>query len=285
MSPIGKIFLLINFGLAFGFLFWASTAVSANAKWKAKHDEVVAERTKAEEALKSEISNLNLSLTNERDAKDARMSERDQAQAEASRQRQELDAERRANEQLRGDIAAIKETLASYDQSIQALQAAKDAAIAEARGLERERDEAKQSAEQAEQARADAQEALAQAQAQIAELEKSLTSAQTALASTEAQLESVAAVYNVNLSEFVGQPDIEGRVLQVDRSVEPGLVALNVGSSSGVKRGMTFQIFNGGTYKGYVRVENVHNDMSSALIMGQVEGAQIAQGDSAATNL
>jgi hypothetical protein len=48
---------------------------------------------------------------------------------------------------------------------------------------------------------------------------------------------------------------------------------------------MTFQIYNGSRYKGFVRVENVHNDMCSALIMGQVEGASIGQGDSAATNL
>lgn len=285
MSPIGKIFLLVNFGLAFAFLGWASTAAATNAKWKAQHDEAVAARTQAEEALNAKLSDLNLNLTNERDAKDARMSERDQAQAEASRMREELDAEKRANEQLRADVAKIRETLGSYDQTIQSVQAAKDAAVAEARDLERERDAANQTAEEAQKARADAEEGLREAQAQIANLEKSLTSTQTQLASTEAQLESVAAVYNVNLSEFVGQPDIEARVLQVDTSVAPGLVALNVGSAAGVKRGMTFQIYNGANYKGYVRVENVHNDMCSALIVAQVDGVTIGQGDSAATNL
>ena len=65
---------------------------------------------------------------------------------------------------------------------------------------------------------------------------------------------------------------------------QSGLVALNVGSAAGVKRGMTFEIFNGRTYKGQVRVENVHENMCSALIVGTPTAA-IGQGDSAATNL
>ena len=282
MSPIGKIFLLINFGLAFGFLFWASTAVSTNAKWKSQFEaeKTAHEATQAE--LQGNLSGLQIDLTNERDAKDARTSERDQAMAESSRNREELDAEKRANDQLRADIAKIQATLEGYNQTIQSLTSQKDAAIAEARDLERERDAANQGSDASEQARADAEEALREAEATIAQLERQLSGAKTQIAGLDGKLQ-VAISNGFDVSG--GQPDIDARVLQVDTSVAPGLVALNVGSNAGVKRGMTFQVFNGAAYKGYVRVENVHDNMCSALIMGLVDGAAIGQGDSASTNL
>lgn len=282
MSSIGKIFLLINFGLAFGFLFWASTAVATNAKWKGQYETELTAHQATEAALKEELSGLQIDLNNERDAKDARASERDQATAEATRNREELDAAKRANEQLRADIAAIKESLDAYLQQNQALEAAKDAAVAEARELERERDAAAQASDDSEQARADAEEALREAQAQIASLERNVNTFKGEVASLEAK---VAAAVQQGFTLDDPQVDIDARVLQVDTSITPGLVALNVGANSGVQRGMTFQVYSGSSYKGYVRVENVRENMCSALIVAQVEGASIAQGDSASTNL
>ena len=80
-------------------------------------------------------------------------------------------------------------------------------------------------------------------------------------------------------ASIASTPAIQGRVLQVSYDLKPGLVALNVGSEQGVKRGMTFQIFSGSTWKGQVRVENVQPGMSSALITDMTAGQTIAQGD------
>jgi myosin heavy subunit len=284
MSSIGKIFLLINFGLAFGFLFWASTAVSTNAKWKTQYDDEVAAHSVTKTELGDQASQLQIDLNNERTAKDQRVVERDQAQAESSRNREDLDAAKRANEQLRADVAAIKETLDGYNQTIQNLSASKDAAVAEAREKERERDTAQDGAQAAQTAQRDAEEALGSAQRQIADLETNLTTAQGQIAKLDTEIQTIIARTGFARSEFAAQPDIEGRVLQVDTSIAPGLVALNVGSAKGVKRGMTFEIFNGRDYKGQVRVENVHENMCSALILG-TPTASIGQGDSAATNL
>ena len=62
-------------------------------------------------------------------------------------------------------------------------------------------------------------------------------------------------------------------------------VAVNVGSVQGVKRGYTFEIFDGATYKGQVRIEFVHGDMASGLITRTVPGQSIRQGDGATTRL
>jgi hypothetical protein len=69
-------------------------------------------------------------------------------------------------------------------------------------------------------------------------------------------------------------------------SSKPGLVALNVGSKAGVKRGYVFEIYSGSTYKGQVRVDVVHDDVSSAVIVvPPPNGGQITAGDRAATRL
>ena len=284
MSSIGKIFLLINFGLAFGFFFWASTAVSTSANWRAEYNDEVAAHAAAKSALDDENSRLQIDLNSERTAKDQRVIERDQATAEAARNREDLDTEKRANEQLRADVAAIRETLDNYNQTNEALGAAKDAAVAESRERERERDSAQGDAQAAQTGQRDAEEALATAAGRITDLERALTSARGEVAVLQTQVQTIVDRTGITVAEFTAQPDIEGRVLQVDTSIAPGLVALNVGSAAGVKRGMTFEIFQGRDYKGQVRVENVHENMCSALILGS-PSISIGQGDSAATNL
>jgi len=284
MSSIGKIFVLLNFALACGFLFWASTAVSTNAEWKQKYDDEVAAHAESRTSLEAQASDLQAQVNAERSAKESRAAERDAAQGDVTRLKEESDAAKRANEQLRSDLAAIRETLDGYAQTIASLESSKDAAIAEARQLERERNEAADAQSAAETAQADAEEALAAAQRQVADLQASLKTQGTKLADTQAKLDTVVAITHTNLNDIEGVPEINGRVLQVDYSLEPGLVALNVGSNAGVKRGMVFQVYAGATYKGRVRVENVQEDMCSALVTGST-GAPIGQGDSAATRL
>jgi predicted RNase H-like nuclease (RuvC/YqgF family) len=285
MSPIGKVFLLVNFLLAGCFLAWASTSLATNAEWKTKYDDKVAELAETKATLAAEASDLSNQLGMERNAKESRTAERDQAKAESDRNKEDLDAEKRANEQLRADIASIKETLDNYNQTIQQLQASKDAAVAEARDLERQRDTASDAQVAAETAQRDAEDATRRAEANIASLEAALNGSKQEVSKLDAELQTLIAATGATVASITAQPDITGAVLQVDTSLAPGLVALNVGSNDQVTRGMTFQIFNGPTYKGDVRIENVHDNMSSALIMGTVDGTTIGQGDSAATNL
>ena len=53
----------------------------------------------------------------------------------------------------------------------------------------------------------------------------------------------------------------------------------------GFLRGYTFEIYDGKNYKGQVRVENVREDMCTALILRTEEGQTIQSGDKAATRL
>lgn len=283
MSPIGKIFLLINFALSVAFLFWASTALGKSAETKAalerERDGYKAER----DGLQTDKSALATQLNAEKGAKERLALEKDQAASDALRNKEDLDAQKRANEQLRADVAKIQSTLGDYNQTIQSLESAKDAAVAEARNLERERDTAKDDAGASDTAKRSAEEALRTANLNIADLEKRLKSTRDDLAKLDTKYQNLRSIANVAESEVSGQNDIEGKVVKVDYSLAPGLVALNVGSNAGVARGYTFEVFSGGTYKGTVKVETVHPDMCSALVTFQK--SEIRAGDSAATRL
>jgi hypothetical protein len=281
MSTIGKIFLFLNFALAVGFLFWASTELGKGAKatqmyaaeQKAHRDEV--------DGLNKDKASLSGQLTTEKNAKDDEHTKRMTAESESNRNKADLDTEKRANEQLRADIAGIKETLGDYNKTIQGLNTAKDAAIAEARSAERDRDEAKGKSTEAEKAKRDAEEALKTANLNIADLERKLKTTKDEVAKLDTEVKSMISQYNI--TPGVAQKQIEAKVVQVDYSLKPGLVALNVGSNAGVTKGYTFAIYSGTTYKGEVKVELVHADMCSALITSAT--GTIGAGDSATTHL
>jgi hypothetical protein len=282
MSPIGKIFILLNFVLAGAFLGWASVSLAKGDEWKTKYEAEAQAKTDLEATLTADKSKLQVELNNEKAAKEALRAELDAKSAENLRNKEDLDAERRKNEQLSADVAGIKETLAGYNQTISAMESAKDAAVADARQFERERDASQKESSDALMAQRSAEEALAKANNDIADLEKGLKSTRDQLAALEARYKTLIAKAP-GLDPGGATAAIDARVLKVDYSIKPGLLALNAGSKQGVEKGMTFEIFDGVTYKGQARVENVREDMCSALITLSMPNTTMGQGDSAAT--
>ena len=102
-----------------------------------------------------------------------------------------------------------------------------------------------------------------------------------------AEIETVVAIADIPRGEISVMKDIDGAVLEVVRNVPPGLIAINKGKADGVERGYTFEIWNTttNTYKGQVRVENVRDGMCTCIIVREVDGQQIASGDSASTRI
>jgi hypothetical protein len=283
MSAIGRIFVILNLVLAAAFVGWAATSLAKGSDWMKQYEEEKAahEATKAE--LQTQLDDRQNTLNAERTQKDKFREERDSMQAERDRLTKDLEEARRANDQLRGDVSKIQETLGAYNSTIAQITAAKDAAVQKQMDLTSERDAARAESEKALIAQRDAQDNLAKAQAQIADLERNYTSAKEDISHKEA----IIAQATAQGMDLTGQamPAINGRVLQVNTQLNPGLVMLNVGSEQGVKRGFTFQIYSGSTWKGQVRVENVQANMCSAVVLNLQKGQQIAQGDNAATHL
>ncbi len=285
MSPIGRIFIVLNLALAAAFLGWASNALATNQKWKDQHAQLTAQKEAELQAKESKISELTAKLGQTEEDSRARREERDGLQTQLEGANTRLAEAQRENDAMQANLTKISATLNDYNDTISQLNTEKDRAVERSHEMERERDQAVAQAETAEMARRDAEGAKTQADTSIADLQAERTSLQEELSRLETHLQVLVNVTGVSYEDILAQPEINAAVLDVRHDLPPGLVMLNVGASQNVKRGYTFEVFNGREYKGQVRVENVQDNVSSALIIRAVPGTTIAQGDRAATHL
>lgn len=285
MSPIGRIFIVLNLALAAAFLGWASNALATNQKWKDQHDSMLVAKAEEIKAKLDEISGLTTKLGQTEEEGRTRREERDSLQTQLEAANSRLAEAQRENDAMQANLTKISATLNDYNDTISQLNTEKDRAVQRSQEMERERDQAVATATDAEQARRDAADAKTQADTSIADLQAERTTLQEQLSRVETQLQVLVNTTGVAYDEILAQPDINAAVLDVRHDLPPGLVMLNVGANQNVKRGYTFEIFNGRQYKGQVRVENVQDDVSSALIIRAVPGTTIAQGDRASTHL
>jgi len=193
---------------------------------------------------------------------------------------------------LETNNATLNAAIVKIETTLGGISAARDKSDADAKKATAAQTAAETARRTAELAQQSAEEAQAAAEAQmrdttnqVASLEKEKTKLVNELSSIQTSLDTVVAATGTKLQDITAVPKIEGAVLGVETSVAPGLVAINVGSAKGVKRGHTFEIFDGSTYKGQIRIEFVHGDMSSGLITRPVQGQTIRQGDGATTRL
>lgn len=285
MSPIGKVFTILNLVLAGLFLGWAVHAASSGQELKAKYETEVAAHTATRNALGTEKSTL-LASKQELEAQKARlMTERDEAVAKAQRHEEDLNKEAARNGQLSASVTKIETTL-------EGLVASKDKMAADMLRATQAQSEAEkaQAAAQAAQREAESQlgelqQKLSSAEATIADLERTRESLKKDMAKVQNQLETVVSQTGFSLANVAAMPLVEGRVISVVKDPAPGMVAINKGKSSNVAPGFTFEIYDGQTYKGQVRVDYVQENTCSAVIVRQAPGQTIRQGDSAATRL
>ena len=127
--------------------------------------------------------------------------------------------------------------------------------------------------------------ARAAAEDTIANREREVTSLADAKGQLEIDLQALIEYTGVSVAEIANMPLIDGAVLGINTSVAPGLVSINKGTADGVKRGFTFEVYQGGTYKGRVRVVEVQGNMCVAEVVKTVDGRSISQSDSASTRI
>lgn len=286
MSPIGRIFLVLNLILAAAFLGWAANALATSQEYKTKWEEEQTLRQRDVDMKAAEIGELQVQLTQSGEDQRRFREERDQLQAAHDRLQTQLAEAGREKDQLGADLTRIAATLNDYNETIAQITASKDRATEQANEALAAKNEAMDAQQAAEMAKRDAEETLTGAQTQIGDLETAIASAREQIDSLTAQLETLFRS-NPSLSrgDYAALPQIEGMVLETRLETSPGLVMLNIGADKDVKVGYTFEVYRGGQYKGTVRVQNVQARMSSAIIERMVNGATIARGDQVATHL
>ncbi len=285
MSPIGRIFSVLNLILAALFLSWASNNLATSHEYK---DLLEAEET----ARAEEVAELNNQLDGQREEIDNLKTERDDLRgkkesADDAKRRieQEKNELTRQYDELSATSSKNANSIASFETHIGALESAKDQAVAGQHEAEGQRDEALSSAQDANTLAETTQQENARLNDTIAERDKEITALKAEVSELDTNLATLVDITGVSLSEVLAQKLIKGAVLQANYDVAPGLVALNVGSNDKVKRGYTFEIFSHGQYKGQIRIENVRENMCTGLIIKTYPGQTIQQGDEASTRL
>ncbi len=285
MSPIGRIFIVLNLILSAAFLGWAANALATTEDFKTQLTEEQAAHatTKAETA--QTIEDLNIRISTLEDEKRGIRELRDQYLVEKDNLTSQLAEANRANDTMQGNLTEINSTLGQYDETIRQLSTQRAEAVDLRVTAENERDDAVEAQIAAEQAQRDAEEAKAAADTQIADLEAVRTDLQDQVSQLDTRLAMIMEITDVNWQELIATPKIDAQVLDARMDLAPGLVLLNVGKDKEVKRGYTFEIWRGKQYKGQVRVADVQDNVCSALVLNTVEGTTIQQGDDASTVL
>ncbi|MFT7667396.1 MAG: myosin heavy subunit [Planctomycetota bacterium] len=285
MSPIGRIFIVLNLILAAAFLSFAAHNVATSHDFKAQlTDETTAHAaTKAD--LDAQVGQLRADLDTKSTEADTFRSDLDDSKAEVERKTADnTDLERQVreanqvNERTAGAISDIQGTLGQ-------IETAKDEAVSARREAENERDDALSSAQDATTRSEELEASNSGLEKRITDLQVELVAASANSDQLETQLATLVDVTGVSYKDIAVQEQIDASVLQVLYDVKPGILSLNKGSKDGVLRGYTFEIYDGINYKGQARVENVREDMCTLLILRTEQGQTIKAGDKASTRL
>jgi hypothetical protein len=282
MSPIGRVFIVLNLLLAGAFVAFAGTHLRNSTHWKVKHEEDVGKLTREKE----DLSNALNAAQQKNGANELRVMQLDQLQKSTKNQLDEAMADAlKLREQLNSIEGTIKQIESSNRTVADQLKLAVERADAAYKGQM----EASQREHDAKDAQSKAEATLAEAQSKIGDLETKLADGATRIQGLEADVAEkdllIAAVKTkVPGVLLTAVPDIHGNVTNVD----PGgqLVTVEVTSKTGeIKPGYSLAIFSGSTYKGDMVVTSVEGNYVFGRMSVVRDGSMVAPGDKAASNL
>lgn len=282
MSPIGRIFVIINLALSAAFLGFASNNLSAAQKYRGQFDAVTAELASTKTSMQAEIDQI----TADRDAANRmRTDMRNEKEAMASKNtalEQELASATDELNELKSDMGNISSSIGDLSSSLDDMKsqvAQANEARAEAINARRDAENARDAAVAAKEKADDRSNGLA---ADLAQAERDLTATSRSLDDANTTIAMVVEATGIDISRGVGAPQIDGAVLQY--RADQKLVHINRGTNNKVKRGYIFDIYSGGIYKGQARVEVVNPDTCTAVVVATT-GSEIAQGDLVSTQI
>lgn len=282
MSPIGKLFVVLNLVFSIAMLAVVANILAKGEEYKNTLTTTKAQVTKLESDLKVATDKYNESLKqNQKDLEKAN-DEVNSLKLDKTRLQDQLDQERRNNDQLRGDVTKIQASLGEFAKSIESNQSRTTQLTEENTKLRGEKDDAVNKQRQAEDDLARVQGELDQAKRDIADLEQKVTSAINKTADLENVINAAQKAYNIDLARWIGTPEPIDAVVQ-EVNDEIGFVVLSVGAQDNVKAGNKFDVYRGATYVGEVVVDETYPDNSTARIT--LRNAQFKKMDRATTKL
>ncbi|MBC8404446.1 MAG: hypothetical protein H8E15_04415 [Planctomycetes bacterium] len=284
MSPIGKVFIVLNLVLSAIFVGAAATLIQTGSEYRVTAESLQTQLDDANKVSETTIGELRTANTALAGEKDRVAADKAQLVSEKSALEDELKTEREQNADLRerltsidgklGDLGSTnrqqESRIAELNQQATNLRSERDSALDERDGAVAEREGAVRTADAVTRERDELQIALGRSR-ELAE-------------SKDAKLQEVAKLYKIDLNNLNDQPDLSGRVTNVDSTHGTTVVVVNLGKNDGVKPGHTFDVYNGKVYKGKIHVETVNTHQCAATISMAGKG-DITAGDAVVTRL
>src|SRR5262245_56317275 len=172
MSPIGKLFVVLNLVFSIAILAVLANLLAKGETYKKNLDEAHGSIAKLQSDMKVETEKYNESLKqNQKDLEKAN-DEVNNLKLDKTRLQDQLDQERRNNDQLRGSVDKIQASLGDFAKNIEASQQRTTQLTEENTKLRAEQDEAVTKQRTAEDEAARVQGELDQAKREISDLEQ-----------------------------------------------------------------------------------------------------------------
>ncbi len=280
MSPIGRVFIVLNLILAGTFVGFSGTYLQKQFNWKSAHEKLQTESkatigqiSSENERLRGEVSQMTTSKSTIEQELSQTKNERDMARDEVKRLEASHTQKDADLKKLASEIGGIKtQSDTAFNQSKEAYQASiaatkdkddavrvKDATLAENRDLKN----------------------------QITALNETVQNKDLAIADLSQEKGRLTLLVDVakqkGFMESLAVPDLKGTVANVSGKLCTIRVASD--ASAEVKPGFRFAIFSGSVYKGEARVTDVAEEGKAALCTLDVRTGTVMVGDSAATHL
>lgn len=279
MSPIGRVFIVLNLLLAGAFVGFAGTYLQQANKWKQAHDGRVTELTKEKADRAADRSRADEQINKQQAEKTVLDTNLANARNDVARLKDE-------NKNLNGTLTQLEasfksldssaaagraETKAAFEQSKAAFEASIAAATAKDAAM-REKDEATGKLRDANFKIAGLEENVKERDLKIAALNKD---------NSEKEL-LIAVARQKGFLEGMAVPPLAGTVSHVSGR----LVTISITENSTkaeVKPGYSFAIYEAGTYKGEARVTQATEGMAFCTVDRAKDGTTIKVGDRATT--
>lgn len=284
MSPIGRIFVVINLALSGLFLGWAASNLSTAQKYRSESEASAAALADARDQFAATEADLNSRVAEAERLRSEALQQRDQAAAQRDGFEQDWKSSQDRVSQLDADLGNISSTIGDLRNELAQLRSNVTTANeqrVEAVNAQRDAEEEKQAAEAARQ---DAENRANDLAGQVADLSTELKSARDEMQDLQTSLDvAVASGFDPNTA--LAAPPIEGSVTAFSDAVGKGLVQINRGANDQVKRGYVFNLYNGQTFKGLARVDIVNDSTCTARIIELTPGTTVRSGDTASTQI
>ncbi|MGE3175308.1 MAG: hypothetical protein AB7O97_21975 [Planctomycetota bacterium] len=281
MSPIGRVFIVLNLILAGTFVGFAGTHLQQKFNWKTKAESTQTEFDAFRSQMNTENDNLRKELSTMTAAKGVLEQEVSQVKNELSNARDENGRLEASNASLDADLKKLASTLdtirtnavAAFDQSKQAYEASMTA--------QADKDEAIRT-------RDAAQAENRMLKNQIADLNETVQNKDVQLADASSEQGRLKLLVDVakakGFLESMAVPPLAGTVGNVTGNLCTIMVTDNP-TGAEIKPGYRFAIYDASGYKGEARVTDVYPERNAALCTIEIRNGDVKLGDKAATQV